>query len=207
MKSFRVLPVFLLLLLGLSLSACGATPETLPAPASPIVVPSRPAETDIPTPLAPDTDFESVIYLDPILGIELDYPKGWFVEVAHVGGRAGQAQISSWQHAPGDAVTDRPAGTTLVNVTVFQWEPQNDLAAFVSQRRLAWESSGFPVLSEEAVTLKDGWPAVTLLVQFPEGQVFYLITYVGASYVEVSGDGDLDLVRRIAFTLRPMGRQ
>jgi hypothetical protein len=172
-----------------------------------VLVPSRPAETDIPTPLAPDTAFEPVVYRDSLLGIELDYPKGWFVEVAHVGGRAAQAQITSWPHAPGDAVTGRPAGSILVNVTVYQWDPQNDLAAFANQRKLAWESSGFSVLSEETITLKDGWPAIVLLVQFPEGQDFYLFTYVGASYVEVSGDGDLDLVRQIALTLRPIGRQ
>ncbi len=207
MKRLPVLPPLILLLLGTALSACGSPPATVPAPLPTMLIASRPAETDIPTPLAPGTSFEPAVYSDPIIGIELDYPKGWMIDLASVGERASQAQISSWQHAPGDPVTGRPEGSTLVNVTAYQWDPQNDLAAYVTQRKLAWESSGFGVLSEESITLKDGWPAAALVVQFPEGKSFFLFSYVGARYLEVSGDGDLELVRRIAFTLRPMGRQ
>jgi len=205
-KYLRALHMPILLLLSSAFSACGSPASTFPEPLPTILIPSRPAETDISTPLVPSTSFEPAVYSDPILGIELDYPRGWMLDFAQGGERASQAQISSWQHSSGDPVTGRPEGSTLVNVTTYLWEPQNDLAAYIAQRKLAWGSSGFGVLSEEWITLKDGWRAVVLMVQFPEGPAFYLFTYVGSSYVEVSGEGDLDLVRQIALTLRPLGR-
>jgi hypothetical protein len=206
-KKLPVPTLLILALPGMALSACASQPATIPTPLPTVLVPARPAQTDIPTPLAPEASFEPAVYSDPVIGIELDYPSGWMVDLANVGARASQAQISSWQHAPGDPLTGRPEGSTVVNVTAYQWDPQNDLAAYVTQRKLAWESSGFGVLSEESITLKEGWPAVALVVQFPEGKSLFLFTYVGASYLEVSGNGDLELVRRIAFTLRPMGHQ
>jgi hypothetical protein len=203
MKPVHPLLLFVLTA-GLALAACAPVPETVPAPLPSVVVP-RPAGTDIPTPVAQGPSFDPATYADAATGFELDYPAGWMLESALIGERATQAQIASWPHAPGDPVTGRPVGSTLVSVTSYQWDPQNDLNAYTAQRRLAWESSGFTVVSEEAVTLSVGWPAVAFVVQLPEGQAFYLFTYVGARYVEVSGDGDLALLREIALTLRPIG--
>lgn len=50
-----------------------------------------------------------------------------------------------------------PEGATRVAVVINQWDPKNDLAAFVDVRKTAWESSGFTILDEEPLTLDLGW--------------------------------------------------
>lgn len=150
----------------------------------------------------------SALYRDEQAGFELDYPLGWMMEAStEVGARGSQGTLTSWQHIPGDIVTDRPGGSTLIALSVYQWDPKNDLAAYIAQRKLAWEASGFVIVSEESVTLSGLQPAQIFVIETPEKlQSFFLLTNVGEDYLQISGDGDLELVRQVALTLRVFSR-
>jgi hypothetical protein len=119
-----------------------------------------------------------------------------------VGDRATQAQFLS---SPDLAnATTLPAGATRVSATVYQWDPKNDLAAYVANRKAAWEGSGFQILEEEQLVLDLGLPAVRLTVQTPESQAMFLFAAIGEQYLEVSGEGDLFLVNEIVRRVRPI---
>ena len=166
-------------------------PEAYPQAESPMVEPTHAAP-------------ESALYRDDQAGYELDYPVGWMLEASsEVGSRGSQAVLTSWGHQPGDWVTDRPQDSTLVTLMVYQWDPQHDLEAYTAQRKLAWEASGMNIVSEERLELSGLQEAQVFVVETLEKQqVFFLFTTVGEAYLQISGDGDLELVRQIALTTR-----
>ena len=83
------------------------------------------------------------------------------------------------------------------------WDPKNDLEAFIAQRKLAWESSGTALLSEERITLNGDWPAAEFIAQGVDGVLsYFLFTTIGEQYLTLSGNGDLALLAEIAHTLR-----
>lgn len=98
-----------------------------------------------------------------------------------------------------------PAGETRVAITVCQWDPKNDLAAFVESRKAGWQASGFTVLDEEPLTLDLGLAAVRFTVQTADGHTIpFLFAAIGDQYLSISGEGDLTLIQEIMRYVRPV---
>lgn len=203
---------FSLALLVFALVACA--PVTSAPATEPVSASSAPVENDMPVASAavtesiveskmPAPSFESQTYVDEAAGFILDYPAGWVVKQTMTGQRGNQSVLLS---APEIADLETlPAGATRVAVDINQWDPKNDLAAFVENRKTAWDSSGFTTVEEEPITLDLGLAAVRFTVQTPEGiPVEFLFAAIRDQYVTISGEGDLELVREIMRYLRPI---
>lgn len=203
---------FVMLLLVLWLATCSAPQPELPAPEvqptqtnpppTATAFPPTPTETAAPAPKLPAAPFDSQPYIDEAAGFALDIPAGWTINESVVGPRGTQIQFLS---APelAEAAT-LPAGETRLTATVYQWDPKDDLEAYVDNWRNAWSASGFNILEEQELTLELGLPAVQFTVQTPESQVVYLITALEEEYLVLAGEGDLDLVEQIVQRLRPI---
>ena len=90
-----------------------------------------------------------------------------------------------------------------MQMTLYQWDPQNDLTAYISQRKTAWLASGMTLLVEEDWLLDDGRPAVSFVLQSQAGDdAFFFFTPMADRYLELSGDQDMDLLQAIAGTVR-----
>jgi hypothetical protein len=97
----------------------------------------------------------------------------------------------------------RPETSPRMDATVLNWDPKNDLDAFIDVRKQAWSASGMEVLSEEQYTLMGGHRAVRFLIEGVDGEQALLITTtVGQRYLVLSGTGDLDVLAEIAGTVR-----
>ena len=200
--------IFFVLWLILLLPACMALPTNATPVPTKTEVPALPSATPfIPTetassPKLPAAPFEAQTYINETVGFALDYPSGWTVNEEVIGDRGVQVQfLSSPEIAD---MPTLPAGATRVSATVYQWDPKNDLAAFVANWKTAWEASGFTVLEEQQLTLELGLPAVQLTLQTPEAQVVYLVTAIGDQYLVLSGEGNLELVKEIMQRVRPI---
>jgi hypothetical protein len=193
------------------LSACaGPAANVTPAPAETTVpaLPSEtaaapaPTETAAPLPKLPAPSFEAQTYINETVGFALEYPAGWTVNEMVIGERGTQIQFLS---AP--EVADMPVvagGATRVNATIYQWDPKNDLAAYVAHWKSAWEASGFTLVEEQPLTLELGLPAVQYTIQTPDADVVFLVTAIGDRYLVLSGEGDLELVKEIVQRVRPI---
>ena len=182
-------------------TASASTETAAPLPAS--ETPSAPTEA-APNPKLPAAPFEAETYVNEEAGFALDYPAGWTVNEMVVGPRGTQVQFLSSPELAEAATL--PEGATRLNAMIYQWDPKNDLAAFVANQKSAWEASGFSILEEEQRVLELGLPAVQLTVQAPESPVVYLIAALGDQYLVLSGEGDLELVKEIVGRLRPISR-
>ena len=183
--------------------------DTAPAPTETLIPPlpsdTAPAPTEAaPNPKLPAASFEAQTYINEAAGFALDYPVGWTVNEMVVGPRGTQVQFLSSPELV-DAAT-LPNGATRVNATIYQWDPKNDLPAFVGHQMSAWEASGFSILEQEPRVLELGLPAVQFTVQAPEAQVVFLIAALGEQYLVLSGEGDLELVKEIVGRVRPISR-
>ena len=211
--------LFLSLMVTL-ISACMVPPtNTMPTPVE-SEVPALPATTSpteiaatepdaaltavIPNPKLPAASFESRTYISETIGFALDYPAGWSLNEAVVGSRGSQVQFLSSPDLADLAVL--PEGATRVSATVYQWDPKNDLAAFVANQKNAWDSSGFTILEEVPLTLELGLAATQFTVQTPDANVVFLITAIGDQYLVLSGEGNLELVKEIVQRVRPISR-
>jgi len=202
----------LLFVLAISLAACAAPATITPAPIS------APIEINTSAPNAPATEapvepqgklrapsFESQTYINEAVGFALEYPAQWTVQETVLGERASQSVLLS-SPAVADLATV-PNGETRVAVIVYQWDPKNDLAAFVETRKAAWESSGFTILDEEPLTLDLGLNAVRFTVQTSDGLIVpFLFSAIGDHYLSISGEGDLAIVEEIMQYLRPISK-
>jgi hypothetical protein len=200
--------MFLLSLMVIVLSACGAAPATsTPAPVM-TDMPVLPSDTppaptaEAPSPKLPAAPFDARTYINHTDGFALDYPAGWSVNEMAIGSRATQVQFLSSPELAEAATL--PEGATRLSATIYQWDPKNDLAAYVANRKTAWEASGFTIAEEQQLTLELGLPAVQLTVQTPDAPVVFLFAALGDQYLELSGEGDLELIRVIAGRLRPI---
>jgi len=200
--------VLLLLPVMIVLAACGgAAPEvaeTSPAPtvtltATPPPPAAEPTATVEPTvtptsaPTAAPLSYQAQTFRYQAAGFEMDIPADWTVpEPMVVGDRGTVVQLT-------DAASPR------LDVSLLQWDPRRDLAAFIETRRTAWEASDISILSEKKLTLSGGLPAVRFVVQSATGeQAFFLFTTAGERYLQLSGSGDLALLAEISQTLRPI---
>jgi len=200
-------------LLALSLAAC--VPSFTPTSEAHEVdipeasaIPNATATETIAEPQSklPAPSFESQTYSDKTAGFALEYPAGWTVKETTVGERGSQVLFLSSPDIADLATV--PEGATRVAVTVQQWAPKNDLAAFAANRKTAWEASGFTLLGEEPLELDLGLDAVRFVVQTPDGlPSAWLFAAIGEQYVTVSGEGDLTLVQEMMQYLRPIGAQ
>ena len=174
---------------SLLLSACGALQPGTPAPSLPeeSSIPTQPAVTEAPAPTelpietqAPEDQptFAPATYRDESAGIEFDYPAGWAFDGGEHQSRGYFIQLYSWDWKPGDPIEPLPVGGTVLAVTVQLWDPKNDLEAFINQRKLAWDSSGISILSEERVLLTGNRPAAQFIVQGIDGsQAFFAVPH------------------------------
>jgi len=206
--------ILLVLSLMLSwLSACRVPPTNTPpapvesdAPAVPATAAAT-APVQVPTAILPSgklpaASFESRTYINETVGFALDYPAGWSVNEAVVGSRGSQLQFLSSPELANLAVL--PEGATRVTATVYQWDPKNDLAAFVANQKNAWDASGFEILEEEPITLELGLSATQFTIQTPDANVLFLVTAIGDQYLVLSGEGNLELVKEIVQRVRPI---
>jgi hypothetical protein len=206
------LPALILLLI---LAACtSAGQEQTPPPTALTEEPaSAPVEMDMPL---PSTDGEPVpavtemvvaenlsTHTDETYAYSFDYPVEWMLDPIAFGARApGGYQLTSWAHEPG-LISEVPADGTLMNILVQLWDPKADLAAFVEQRKTAWEASGIQITSEADVTLASGAPAREFTVNGPDGVPgYFLFSVIGEDYLVASGNGDIELIRQVARSLR-----
>jgi hypothetical protein len=199
---------FIIFVSVMLLATCSA-PNVIPPPVQ-TDVPALPANTEpaaapteaAPSPKLPAASFESQTYINEPAGFALDYPAGWTVKEVAVGPRGTQVQFLSSPEIAEMATL--PEGATRVNATIYQWDPKNDLAAFVANQKTAWEASGFTVLQEEQLILELGLPAVRFTVQTPEANVVFLVAALEDQYLVLSGEGNLDLVTEIVQRVRPI---
>lgn len=203
---------FIVFVLVLWLATCGPKPEA-PAdapPAQPVIpatetaVPPTPTEASAPEGKLPAPPFPAKLYVSKTGGFALDYPDGWTVNETVVGERGTQIQFLSSPDLAQAATV--PAGSTRVTAVIYHWDPKNDLAAYVTQRKAAWEASGFSILEEQPLTLELGLPAVLFTVRTPEADVAYLVAALPDQYLVVSGEGDLELAKTILQRVRPISQ-
>jgi hypothetical protein len=207
--------LLIVILVALSLAACmpefttTTEPDEVQIPTDSNAPETNTAATEtVPEPLGklPAPSFESQTYMDETVGFALEYPAGWTVEETMLGERGSQVLLLSSPDIADLAIL--PEGATRVSVTVNQWDPKNDLAAFIANRKAAWEASGFTILEEEPVKLDLGLDAVRFVTQTPDGlTTAWLVAAVGEQYVTLAGEGDLALAQEMMRYLRPIGTQ
>lgn len=212
--------LFAFLLAVVSLGACTGAPATMkPEPLVTDLPATMPAFTETAAPILetdtvsaptesmpssklPATSFESQPYINEAAGFALDIPAGWTVKETVIGDRGTQVQFLSSPELAEASVM--PEGGTRVNATIYQWDPKNDLAAFVANQKTAWESSGITILEEEQLVLEQGLPGVRFNVQTPDTQLIFLMAPLRDQYLVLSGEGDLALVEEIVRRVRPI---
>jgi hypothetical protein len=97
------------------------------------------------------------LYVSKTGGFALDYPEGWTVKETVVGDRGTEILFVSKSDLAEAATL--PLGETRLTATIYQWDPKNNLPAYVDHWKTAWESSGFTILEEQALTLELGLSA------------------------------------------------
>jgi hypothetical protein len=173
-------------------------------PATETMVPATPTAEPVSEGKLPAPSFDSQPYINELAGFALDIPSGWTINEVVVGSRGTQIQFLSKPELADAAVI--PEGETRVNATIYQWDPKNDLAAYVEHRKTAWEASGFTIVEEQQLTLELGLPAVLFTVQTPNTPSLFLFAALQDTYLEISGEGNLERVREIAQRLRPISQ-
>ncbi len=213
---------FIVFVLVLWLATCGPKPETpapeavpptqagIPATESTVhfdtlsATPSAPTEAAAPQGKLPAPPFPAKLYVSKTGGFAIDYPDGWTVSETVVGDRGSQIQFLTSPDLAEAATI--PAGGTRITAEISQWDPKNDLTAYVQQRKTAWEASGFTVLEEQPMTLELGLSAMRFTVRTPETDVVYLITALPDHYLVFAGEGDLELAKQIIERVRPISQ-
>jgi hypothetical protein len=163
-------------------------------------MPPTPTETAVPQAKLPAAPFESQTYINEEAGFALDIPASWTTQAGVVGSRGTEIHFLSSPDIAEAATL--PEGATRLSATIYQWDPKNDLAAYVANRKTAWEASGFTILEEQSLTLEQGLPAVQFTIQTPDTQSVFLVTALKDQYLVLAGEGDLDLVKQIVQRLR-----
>lgn len=179
-------------------------PTQTSMPATETTAPPTPTAEAVSQGKLPASSFDSQPYINEEAGFALDIPTGWTINEVVVGPRGTQIQFLSNPELADAAVI--PAGETRVNATIYDWDPKNDLAAYVQHRKEAWEASGFSIIEEQPLNLELGLPAVLFTVQTPDTQAVFLLTALNDRYLEISGEGDLELVKTIAQRVRPISQ-
>lgn len=180
-------------IIAILLAACTQTEQVPTAPAEPVSIKTQPVLTAEPATAEPQKF--PMTYIDAAAGIELSYPEGWTLSGDQVvGERGSQAALLS----PGSTLEMVADGGARIILVTYQWDPKNDLDAFIAQRKIAWDASGFIIESEESIDLGNGQKMVIFQIETTDQtKVLFAFTNSGENYLQVSGDGDLDLCREI----------
>ena len=186
---------FLMIVIGCA-PAAATQPATVPPTAIEVIEAVATAE---PSPTAEQLSFVPATYRDEVGKFAFDYPAGWSAGPEQViGSRGSQTLFLS----PGSTAEVLAEGGSRVVLMRYDWDPKNDLAARLAQRKAAWEASGFVVLEESTRQMADGRAIVDLLMQTTDGtQVLYSLAVIGDQYLELSAEGNLQLGREILSTL------
>ncbi len=138
-------------------------------------------------------------------GYTFDYPSSWTIlGDPQQGTRGSILQLVSWTPAPGASTDETPAGGSRMDVALLDWDPKNDLAAYVAIRKQAWTASGMTIDAEETLMLPGEHPAMRFLVTAvgSDAQSLILLTTVGEQYLTLNGYGDIPTIDAIAQTLQ-----
>ena len=197
----------MLTLLMLMTAACAPVATTAPVDSAVTPATDEPAATSDPAEAPvnrklPAASFESVTYINEEIGFALDYPAGWTVTESVLGDRGKQIQFLSAPELADVAIL--PENAVRLTAILYQWDPKNDLAAYVATRKAAWESSGFTIVEELPLVLDLGLNAVQFELKTPDSSAVVLITALGDQYLVLTGEGNLPLVKEIVQRLRPI---
>ena len=199
----------LLPILVIVLAACAPTSSptnpALPSPTHSASPTSLAVATVQPKPTQAPRSFAATTYKDETSGFKVDYPLGWtLAPKTRLGSRGEAAQLFS----PGTTAEKLLPGGTRLGITMYQWDPKGDLAAYATHRKTAWESGGSSIVSTTSGDLVDGRKQMSFTIQGPDKmKAFFLLTTVGEQYLEIAGDGNLALIEEIAQTMRPLNAQ
>jgi len=215
MMKNNIITLIYLIVLSLISTACGSPTPLATGQLIPTTVPVKLTQTNIP--IQPPTNIPAATSLvateavtplltnfqDPSHGFTFDYPIGWVLDTGSFGSRAPISYtLTSWDHEPG-LVDEVPAGETILNLTIQIWDPKNDLKAYAENRQIAWDASGFKLISSENLVLTNGNPAKAFIISTPEGgRGYFLLTTFGDDYFVISGNGDLQLIDLVARSFR-----
>lgn len=143
--------------------------------------------------------FEPAEYLDEEAGFKLYFPVDWTVlPREQVGERGSQAALLS----PGSTLEQIAMDGSRITLMIYKWDPKEDLVAFVNQRELAWEASGFSAIRNGNFTLEDGREVVLYDVKTVDGiDLLVAFTIVGEEYLQITSEGNLDLCKEIIRSL------
>lgn len=160
--------------------------ETTPSETQPLPTVEQATEEPLKFPLT---------YIDSASGIQLSYPEGWTLSDNQVvGERGSQTALLS----PGSTLESVAEGGARMILVTYQWDPKNDLDAFINQRKIAWEASGFTIQGDENYDLGNGQKMVVFQIETTDQtKVLFAFTNSGEDYLQLSGDGDLTLCQEI----------
>jgi hypothetical protein len=139
------------------------------------------------------------IYEDADGKFSISYPEEWTIDPEQqIGDRGSQTVLLS----PGSSVESIADGGSRVVIVRYDWDPKNDLAARLAQRKIAWDASGFTILQESNRFLQDGREVIDLMIRTVDNhEVMFSLTTIGDRYLEISAEGDLNLCKEILGTL------
>ena len=193
--------------------AVACAPAVTSTPMNNVVIPAtatdEPMASPVPTdasanPKLPAASFDSETYINEEVGFAIDYPAGWTVNESVVGDRGSQIQFVSAPEIAQSAVL--PEGESRVTAVLYDWDPRNDLPAYIAHWKTAWESSGFTVVEELPLVLDLGLNAVQFTIKTPDSSAVVLVTALGDRYMVLSGEGDVELAKEIVQRLRPISQ-
>lgn len=180
---------FAFVLFAAALAACAAPV------AQPTAVAEQPTAAVLATETAtvaaePTLPFEPATYRDDAAGFQLQYPAAWYVIGGETQSRGSYVQIVSWDAGP-NGITEIPAGESVLQITIYQWDPTHNLDARVQMRRDNFTASGNTIVEEETLDL-NGARVVRILLQTTDGsQSVVFLAELGDRYLELSGNGDI----------------
>ncbi len=142
---------------------------------------------------AEDNDLDAT-YHDPELEFSFDYPGEWERGYEERGVRGGFFTFIDPERSPAEI---------LAQVTLYRWDPIQDLEAYQQQRRTAWESSQADILEKEDWTWGDGVPGKTFQLESLEGEIVDVyLTFIGDYYLEFTTTSEFDTLAAVVSTLR-----
>ena len=191
--------IIVMILLALTITACDRVTKTPPitpdleATQSPVAIATA---TMTPNPIS----FVPSSYSDDDGKFSIQYPDTWTVIPEQViGDRGSQTLLLS----PGSSAETIAAGGSRIVLVKYQWDSKNDLAAWVTHRKLAWEASGFIIKEESTRQLEDVRGVIDFTLQTPDkNEILISLTTIDDRYLEINAQGNTNLCREILSTLK-----
>ncbi len=199
--------IFIIIVVFLTFSGCSDEASVTNEPSAPTATWIPPTATALPateisaptatsSPTLPPTEvplalsFSPTWFRDEQIGFAFQYPDEW--------------QVSDFAEQYSRAIIRQleKEGEVVLQITAYRWDPTGALPEYLDQRRLAWESSGLDIASEEMLTLASGQSAAAISLNTLEGdQAYFFYVPIDEYYLELAGSGDIDLLAEVASTL------